>query len=291
METKELIKQVRQIEIKTRGLVNQVFSGEYHSVFKGRGMEFSEVREYQFGDDIRNIDWNVTARFGHPYIKIFEEERELTVVIAVDLSGSLFFGSLEKTKQQIAAELSAILAFSALKNNDKVGLLLFSDRIEKFVPPRKGKKHVLRIISEVLSFQPKGKGTNLKVSLEYLNNAIKKRSIVFFLSDFMDNGYEKSLKILGKKHDLIGIVLTDNKEVEIPKVGLVKFHDAETGKERWIDTSNKKVQLMYKSYRYNMIEKRKSLFISSRLDAIDIRTDLDYVKPLVNFFKLRANRW
>lgn len=291
METREILKQVRQIEIKTRGLVNQVFSGEYHSVFKGRGMEFSEVREYQFGDDIRNIDWNVTARFGHPFIKIFEEERELTVVVAVDLSGSLFFGSLEKTKQQIAAELSAILAFSALKNNDKVGLLLFSDRIEKFVPPRKGKKHVLRIISEVLSFKPEGKGTNLKTALEYLNNAIKKRSIVFFLSDFMDEGYEKSLKILGKKHDLIGIVLTDNKEIELPDAGLIKFLDAESGNERWIDTSNSKVQKLYKAYRNKMIEIRKSLFISSRLDAIDIRTDLDYVKPLVNFFKLRANRW
>lgn len=291
METREILKQVRQIEIKTRGLVNQVFSGEYHSVFKGRGMEFSEVREYQFGDDIRNIDWNVTARFGHPFIKVFEEERELTVVVAVDLSGSLFFGSLEKTKQQIAAELSAILAFSALKNNDKVGLLLFSDRIEKFVPPRKGKKHVLRIISEVLSFKPEGKGTNLKTALEYLNNAIKKRSIVFFLSDFMDEGYEKSLKILGKKHDLIGIVLTDNKEIELPDAGLIKFLDAESGNERWIDTSNSKVQKLYKAYRNKMIEIRKSLFISSRLDAIDIRTDLDYVKPLVNFFKLRANRW
>ena len=219
MLTKELLKQVRQIEIKTKGLVNQVFSGEYHSVFKGRGMEFSEVREYQFGDDIRNIDWNVTARFGHPFIKIFEEERELTVMLLVDLSGSLIFGTLEKTKQQVAAELSAILAFSAMKNNDKVGLLLFTDKIEKFVPPRKGRVHVLRIIREVLSFEPAGKTTNIKGALEYMNNAIKKKSIVFLVSDFMDSGYEKILRIVGKKHDLIGIVLDDQREKEIPQNG------------------------------------------------------------------------
>ena len=191
MDTKELLKQVRQIEIKTKGLVNQVFSGEYHSVFKGRGMEFAEVREYQFGDDIRNIDWNVTARFGHPFIKVFEEERELTVILMVDISGSLIFGTIDKTKQQIAAELSAILAFSAMKNNDKVGLLLFTDKIEKFVPPRKGKKHVLRIIREVLSFEPEGKTTNIREALEHLNHAIKKRSIVFLLSDFMDRVMKK----------------------------------------------------------------------------------------------------
>jgi len=237
MLTKELLKQVRQIEIRTKGLVNQVFSGEYHSVFKGRGMEFSEVREYQFGDDIRNIDWNVTARFGHPYIKVFEEERELTVILMVDLSGSLMFGSVSKTKQRIAAELSAILAFSALKNNDKVGLILFTDKIEKFVPPRKGRKHVLRIIREVLSFEPEGKATNLRGALEYMNNTIKKRSIAFLISDFMDEGYEKILRIVGRKHDLVGIVLNDRREKEIPNIGLVKLSDAETGEERWIDTS------------------------------------------------------
>ena len=206
MLTKELLKLVRQIEIRTKGLVNQVFSGEYHSVFKGRGMEFSEVREYQFGDDIRNIDWNVTARFGHPFVKIFEEERELTVILMVDLSGSQLFGSLSKTKQRVAAELSAILAFSALKNNDKVGLILFTDKVEKFVPPRKGNKHVLRIIRDVLSFEPEGNKTNLRAALEFMNGAIKKRSIVFLLSDFMDEGYEKILRAVGKKNDLIGIV-------------------------------------------------------------------------------------
>lgn len=291
MQTKELLKQVRQIEIKTKGLVNQVFSGEYHSVFKGRGMEFSEVREYTFGDDVRNIDWNVTARFGHPFIKVFEEERELTVMLVVDLSGSLFFGTLEKTKQQIAAELSAILAFSALKNNDKVGLILFSDHIEKFVPPRKGKTHVLRIIRELLSFEPKGKTTNIKSALEYLNNTIKKRSIVFFISDFIDEGYEKILRIAGKKHDFIGIVLNDMKELEIPKLGLVKFQDAETGEERFIDTSDENFQRSYNQFIKESKEKRRSLFLSSRLDSIQINTHLPYIKPLVDFFRLRGQRW
>jgi uncharacterized protein (DUF58 family) len=291
MLTKELVKQVRQIEIKTKGLVNQVFSGEYHSVFKGRGMEFSEVREYQFGDDIRNIDWNVTARFGHPFIKIFEEERELTVMMLVDLSGSLIFGTIEKTKQQIAAELSAILAFSAMKNNDKVGLLLFTDKIEKFVPPRKGRMHVLRIIREVLSFEPVGKTTNLKGALEYMNNAIKKKSIVFLLSDFMDSGYEKILKIVGRKHDLIGIVLNDQREKEIPKMGLIKFTDAETGLERWIDTSSKNFQKNLGSIRWNNMQKLKSLFTSGRIDNIEINTGENYVAPLVRFFRLRESRW
>ncbi len=291
MISKELLKQVRQIEIRTKGLVNQVFSGEYHSVFKGRGMEFSEVREYNFGDDIRNIDWNVTARFGHPYIKIFEEERELTVILLVDLSGSLAFGTIDKTKQQIAAELSAILSFSALKNNDKVGLILFTDKIERFIPPRKGRKHVLRIIRELLSFKPEGKGTNIKAALEYMNHAIKKKSIIFLISDFMDEGYEKILRIVGKKHDLIGIVINDQREKSIPKMGLVKFTDAESGNERWIDTSSKKVQNWIKQYYAKLIAERKSLFLSSRLDSIEIKTGENYITPLVNFFKLRERRW
>ncbi len=291
MLTKELLKQVRQIEIKTKGVVNQVFSGEYHSVFKGRGMEFSEVREYQFGDDIRNIDWNVTARFGHPFIKIFEEERELTVMLLVDLSGSLVFGSIEKTKQQIAAELSAILAFSAMKNNDKVGLILFTDRIERFVPPRKGRTHVLRIIREVLSFEPEGKGTNIKAALEYMNNAIKKRSIVFLISDFMDNGYERILRTVGRKHDFIGVVLTDEKENLIPKVGLIKLQDAETGQERYIDTSDEAFQKWFVKNRLENYEKRRSLFIKSRLDSINIQTNQSYIKPLIQFFRLRERRW
>jgi uncharacterized protein (DUF58 family) len=291
MLTKELVKQVRQIEIRTKGLVNQVFSGEYHSVFKGRGMEFSEVREYQFGDDIRNIDWNVTARFGHPFIKIFEEERELTVMMMVDLSGSLIFGSIDKTKQQIAAELSAVLAFSAMKNNDKVGLILFTDKIERFVPPRKGRKHVLRIISEVLSFQPEGKTTDLKAALEFLNNAIKKRSIVFLISDFMDSGYDKILRIVGRRHDLIGVVLNDRREEEIPKMGLVKFTDAETGEERWIDTNNNSIRRRFQEVQTEYIQKRKRLFTSSGLDSIEVQTGQNYLKPLVQFFRRREKRW
>ncbi|HRN25301.1 MAG: DUF58 domain-containing protein [Ignavibacteriaceae bacterium] len=291
MLTKELLKQVRQIEIRTKGLVNQVFSGEYHSVFKGRGMEFSEVREYQFGDDIRNIDWNVTARFGHPYIKVFEEERELTVMLMIDLSGSLMFGSVSKTKQRIAAELSAILAFSALKNNDKVGLILFTDKIEKFVPPRKGKKHVLRIIREVLSFEPEGKATNLKGALEYMNNAIKKKSIAFLISDFMDEGYEKILRIVGRKHDLIGIVLDDRREKEIPNIGLVKLVDSETGAERWIDTGSKRVRSQMISDRKASEKIRNSIFVKSRLDKIEVTTGSNYIQPLVQFFRRREKRW
>lgn len=291
MLTKDILKQVRQIEIKTKGLVNQVFSGEYHSVFKGRGMVFSEVREYQFGDDIRNIDWNVTARFGHPFVKVFEEERELTIMLLVDLSGSLNFGSAEKTKQQIAAEISAILAFSALKNNDKVGLILFTDRIEKFVPPRKGKTHVLRIIRELLSFEPSGKQTNIKGALEYLNNTIKKRSIAFLLSDFIDDGYDKILRICGRKHDLIGVVLHDEREANFPNIGLVKLKDSESGKEVWVDSSNRSFNKFLLKYKEEVEAKRRMLFITSRLDSIYIKTSVPYIKPLTEFFKMRAKRW
>ncbi len=291
MLTKELLKQVRQIEIRTKGLVNQVFSGEYHSVFKGMGMEFSEVREYQFGDDIRNIDWNVTARYGRPFIKVFEEERELTVMLIVDLSGSLMFGSVSKTKQRVAVEVTAILAFSALKNNDKVGLILFTDKIEKFVPPRKGNKHVLRIIRDLLSFNPEGNATDIKGALEYMNGTIKKRSIVFLLSDFMDQGYSKILKVVGKKHDLIGIVLDDRRENELPAIGLVKLTDAETGQERWIDTSSNRVRKMMRKTRGEAVNKRNALFLTSRIDRIQIETGKDYIKPLVQFFRLRERRW
>jgi len=291
MLTKELLKQVRQIEIRTKGLVNQVFSGEYHSVFKGMGMEFSEVREYQFGDDIRNIDWNVTARYGRPFIKVFEEERELTVMLMVDLSGSLMFGSISKTKQRVAVEVTAILAFSALKNNDKVGLILFTDKIEKFVPPRKGNKHVLRIIRDILSFNPEGNATDIKGALEYMNGTIKKRSIVFLLSDFMDQGYSKILKVVGKKHDLIGIILDDRRENELPAIGLVKLTDAETGQERWIDTSSNRVRKMMRKTRGEAVNKRNALFLTSRIDRIQIETGKDYIKPLVQFFRLREKRW
>lgn len=291
MIDKELLKQVREIEIRTKGLVNQVFSGEYHSVFKGRGMEFSEVREYQFGDDIRNIDWNVTARFGHPYVKIFEEERELTVIMMVDLSGSLAFGSKEKTKQRIAAEVSAILSFSALKNNDKVGLLLFTDKIEKFVPPRKGRKHVLRIVREVLSFKPEGNKTDLKSALEYLNRGVKKRSIVFLLSDFIDDGFEKILRIVSKKHDLIGLVLEDRREKEIPPFGLMKVIDPETQTEKWIDTSSSQFRQSFMIRTKELSERRKYIFRSNKIDSVNILTGENYIKPLVQFFKLRERRW
>src|SRR5512135_2255316 len=232
METKELLKKVRQLEIRTRGMVNQVFSGEYHSVFKGRGMEFSEVREYQFGDEIRTIDWNVTARLDHPYVKVFEEERELTVILLVDMSGSQFFGSQTSLKRDIAVELSAILAFSAMKNNDKVGAILFTDQVEKVIPPRKGQTHALRIVRELLSFEPTSTRTNLQSALQYLNHLQKRRAIVFLISDFMDSGYEAALRIVGRRHDLVGIVLLDPREQELPQVGLLTLRDAETGRER-----------------------------------------------------------
>lgn len=291
MIDKELLKQVREIEIRTKGLVNQVFSGEYHSVFKGRGMEFSEVREYQFGDDIRNIDWNVTARFGHPYVKIFEEERELTVIMMVDLSGSLMFGSSGKTKQRIAAEVSAILSFSALKNNDKVGLLLFTDKIEKFVPPRKGRKHVLRIVREVLSFKPEGNRTNLKSALEYLNRAVKKRAIVFLLSDFIDEGFERILRVVSRKHDLIGIVLEDRREKQIPALGLLKVIDPETEQEIWLDTSSRIFRQNFAAKTKELLDRRMYLFRSNKIDSVNIQTGENYIKPLVQFFKLRERRW
>lgn len=254
-------------------------------------MEFSEVREYQYGDDIRNIDWNVTARFGHPFIKIFEEERELTVMLCVDMSGSLNFGTAKKTKQRVAAELSAILSFSALKNNDKVGLLLFTDKIEKFVVPRKGNKHVLRIVREVLSFEPQGKKTNIKAALEYLHNAVKKRAIVFLLSDFFDTGYDKILRTVGKKHDLIGVVIDDRTESAIPSLGLMKLKDAETGVERWIDSSDKNFRMQLVRKRIELDQQRKSIFISGGLDSIEIQAGQNYIKPLVKFFRMREKRW
>ena len=290
MLTKELLKQVKQIEIKTRGVVNEVFSGEYHSVFKGMGMEFSEVREYQIGDDIRSIDWNVTARFGHPFVKIFEEERELTVMLVIDMSGSLMFGSVNKTKQQVAAELSAILAFSAMKNNDKVGLILFTDKIEKFVPPKKGRSHGLRIIREVLSFKPEENTTDIKGALEYLHHTIKRKSIAFLISDFIDEGYDKIMNIVGKKHDLIGVVLKDPRESEIPRSGLIKFKDAETGKLRYVDTSSKKVQQKFMETLQFHATQRKQIFMKSRLDSINIDISESYIKPLANFFRKREKQ-
>ena len=290
METRELLKKVRQIEIKTRGMVNQVFSGEYHSVFKGRGMEFSEVREYQFGDDIRSIDWNVSARFNHPFVKVFEEERELTVMLVVDLSRSGEFGTGKQLKNEIAAEICAVLAFSAIKNNDKVGLILFTDRIEKFVPPKKGRFHILRIIRELISFSAQGTGTNIREALEYFNHVNKKRTIAFLISDFIDEGYDKILRIISKKHDVIAVEIADPREEQIPAVGLMKLRDAETGKERWVDTANPAVRKSFERFWQTRREARRSMFVRSKVDAIPIRIDRPYIKPIVDFFQRRERR-
>jgi len=290
LTTKELLKKVRQVEIKTRGMVNHVFSGEYHSVFKGRGMEFSEVREYQYGDDIRSIDWNVSARYDKPFVKIFEEERELTVMLAVDMSRSEQFGSLTAMKNEIATELCAVLAFSAIRNHDKVGLVLFTDRIEKFIPPKKGKSHILRIVRELLSFEPVGSGTNIQAALQYINNVIKKRAITFLLSDFIDSGYDNALRIVSKRHDLIAVTMHDPRERELPKVGLIKMRDAESGGERWIDTDNVFVRHALTDYWKAHEEKLKRSFLTAKVDRISIRIDQPYIKPLVDFFKLREQR-
>lgn len=290
METRELLKKVRRIEIKTRGMVNQVFSGEYHSVFKGRGMEFSEVREYQFGDDIRSIDWNVSARFNHPFVKVFEEERELTVMLVVDLSRSGEFGSGKQLKNEIAAEICAVLAFSAIKNNDKVGLILFTDRIEKFVPPKKGRSHILRIIRELISFSAQGTGTNIREALEYFHHVNKKRTIAFLISDFIDEGYEKILRIISKKHDVIAVEIADPREEQIPAVGLMKLRDAETGKERWVDTADSAVRKSFEKFWRTRREARRSMFVRSKVDAIRIRIDRPYIKPIVDFFQRRERR-
>ncbi len=296
MKSTELLKKVRQLEIATRGLVNQIFSGEYHSVFKGRGMEFSEVREYQFGDDIRNIDWNVTARLGHPFIKVFEEERELTVILLVDMSGSQEFGTRAKSKMEIAAELSAILAFSALKNNDKVGCILFTDKIEKFIPPRKKKTHVLRIIREILDFTPENKKTNIKQALDFFNTVIKRKSIVFLISDFLDDGFERVLKAVSKKHDLVSIVLYDEKEHTFPRAGLIRLRDPETGAERIIDTSDSAVQSIFRLSAPRQTAALKKIFSTGKVDSVWLNTpdsgdEFGYLKPLVRFFKQRADRW
>ncbi len=296
MRNQELFKKVRELEITTRGLVNQVFSGEYHSVFKGRGMEFSEVREYQIGDDIRNIDWNVTARLGHPFIKVFEEERELTLMLLIDMSGSQDFGSKKKTKRDIAAEISAILSFSALKNNDKVGCIIFTDVIEKFIPPGKKKTHILRIIREILSFEPTHKGTSIKGALEYLNSVIKKRSIVFVISDFMDKGYEQNMRIIGRKHDLVGIVLNDEREKDFPASGFIKFIDPETSETRFMDTSDPQFKRLFQFRLADDMADMKRSFNASKLDSVtistpDVRDDFSYIKPLIQFFKQRAKRW
>jgi uncharacterized protein (DUF58 family) len=290
MDTREILKKVRQIEIKTRGVVNQIFSGEYHSVFKGRGMEFSEVREYQYGDDIRSIDWNVSARLNHPFVKVFEEERELTVMLLVDLSRSENFGTSRQLKSEIATEICAVLAFSAIKNNDKVGLILFTDRIETFVPPKKGRAHILRIIRELLSFQPTGTGTNIRQALEYFHHVSKKRTIAFIISDFLDDGYDRILRIVSKKHDLIAVELSDAREDQLSESGLMKFRDAESGQERWIDTSDPAVRKEFAWFWKTKRAERRTAFMRSKVDAIPIRVDRPYIKPIVDFFRLREKR-
>ncbi|MFC1666416.1 DUF58 domain-containing protein [Candidatus Omnitrophota bacterium] len=291
MIPREILKKVRQIEIRTGRLVNDVFAGKYESVFKGRGMEFHEVREYVPGDDIRSIDWNVTARTGHPYVKKFIEERELTVLLMADVSGSGHFGTKNKMKKDIMAEIGALLAFSAIKNNDKIGLMLFTDRVEKFIAPKKGKSHVLRVIRELLYHKPEGKMTSIGSALEYLGKVLKKRAVVFLISDFMDSDYERALRILNKRHDIIGVSISDPRETYLPDVGLVEFEDAETGEIIYLDTSDDflKKELMKK--RSSFVESRNRVFKSMGLDSIEISTDKSYVKPLMVFFKMRAKRF
>ncbi len=288
METTELLKKVRKIEIKTRGLSNQIFSGEYHTAFKGRGMAFSEVREYIPGDDIRSIDWNVTARFNHPYIKIFEEERELTVMILVDVSASESFGTQKQTKQEIITELCAVLAFSAIHNNDKIGVIFFSDVIEKFIPPKKGKSHILRIIRELIDFTPAHKKTNIEQALRYLTNVIKKRSIAFVISDFISENYEDVLKIANRKHDVVALRIYDKRETELPNVGLIRIRDAETGKLLWMNTANPHVRGHYAMMQRKFEEQLKNIFNKCGVDNTSISTSENYIKPLMNLFRRRA---
>jgi uncharacterized protein (DUF58 family) len=287
METKELLKKVRKIEIKTRRLSNHIFSGEYHSHFKGRGMTFSEVRKYQYGDDIRDIDWNVTAKLNEAHIKVFEEERELTLILLVDVSKSESFGTRKQQKRDLITELCAVLAFSAMQNNDKIGVIFFSDQIELFIPPKKGKSHVLRIIRELLEFKPINKGTNLSEALRFLSSVIKKRSIVFVLSDFQSNNYDNNLKIASNKHDLTAIRMIDPSELSLPNMGLVQMENPETGVINWIDTSSKKIRERYSQDYQKFVNNFKNSCLHSRTDSMDLRVDLPYTKQLLDFFKRR----
>ena len=287
METTDLLKKVRQIEIKTKGLSNHIFAGEYHSAFKGRGMTFSEVRECQYGDDVRNIDWNVTARFNRPFIKIFEEEREMTVVLLIDVSGSREFGTSMRFKKNLITEMAATLAFSTIQNNDKIGVIFFSDRIEKFIPPKKGRKHVLHIIRELLTFIPDNRQTNLSEVLRYLTSAIKKRCTAFVISDFMDDNFEKALRIANQKHDLVALQVYDQRETQLPSIGLVKFKDAESGQFQWVDTSKRSVQESYHQWWIERDQQIQTIFAKSGVDSVKVRTDEDYVRSLITLFKKR----
>jgi uncharacterized protein (DUF58 family) len=288
MDTKEILKKVRKIEIKTRRLSDHIFGGEYHSSFKGRGMTFSEVRQYQFGDDVRTIDWNVTARYNEPYIKVFEEERELTMMLMVDISGSELFGTSNQFKKDTITEIAATLAFSATQNNDKVGLILFSDEVELFIPPKKGKSHVLRIIRELIEFSPKSRKTNIAVALKFLSSILKKRAIVFVLSDFMDDNYEKTLKIAANKHDVTGIRVYDKHDEEIPNLGLVPMLDAETNSVQYVNTSSKKVRNSYKANALQLVDYYTNTFKRSGAGSINTRVDESYVKKMLGYFKHRG---
>lgn len=290
MEATDIFKKVRKIEIKTRGLSNQIFSGHYHSVFKGRGMAFSEVREYQYGDDIRNIDWNVTARFDHPYIKVFDEERELTVMLLIDVSGSNEFGTHQNLKEDQITEIAAVLAFSAIHNNDKVGVIFFSNKIEKFIPPKKGTSHILRIIRELIDFKPENRETDISQALGYFTNVIKKRCTAFLISDFIDEGFEDALKITNRKHDLIALRISDRRENELPNVGMLQIKNAETGKKTWIDTSHATLRKAYKMQSLKKEKKLEETFLKCGVDAANIKTGEDYVKPLTGLFKRRESR-
>ncbi|MDH3205828.1 MAG: DUF58 domain-containing protein [Gemmatimonadota bacterium] len=290
MIPREILKQVRRIEISTRGLVNEVFSGEYHSVFKGRGMNFAEVREYQYGDDIRSIDWNVTARAGSPFVKIFEEERELTVMLVVDVSASGDFGSRQRLKAELGVEISALLAFSAIKNNDKVGLLIFSDHVEKFVPPRKGRRHVLRVLRELLYHEPQGRGTDISAALEYLAHIQRKRAVVFVISDFRDEGFQKALSVAGRRHDLIAVRLGDLREEELPPLGLLDLEDPETGQRVVVNTSSPAFRSAFRAENERRAAALDRALKRSKVDTIEVRTGEPYVKPLMRFFRERARR-
>ena len=291
MLPKEIIRKVRRIEIRTKRLVNDVFSGEYHSIFKGRGMEFEEVREYQLGDDIRIIDWNVTARYGHPFVKRFTEERELTVVLLVDASSSGEFGTAQRMKGEIAAELCSVLAFSAIKNNDKVGMIIFTDKIEKYIPAKKGSSHVLRLIREVLYFKPEHQRTDINCALEFLGRIIKRRCVVFLVSDFLSSGFEKMLSIANKRHDVIAIKIVDPREIELPNVGFIELEDSETGEQILIDTKDPRVRKSFQDYAISEQGNLDMTFRSIDLDSIQILTDRSYVEPLMAFFKARAKRF
>jgi uncharacterized protein (DUF58 family) len=294
MLPKEILRKIRCIEIQTRHLVNDVFSGEYHSVFKGRGMEFSEVREYQRGDSVRTIDWNVTARMGRPFVKKFVEERELTVILMVDASSSGEFGTCRKSKREIAAEISALLAFSAIKNNDRVGLIIFTDQVEKFVPPKKGTKHVLRVIRELLYFHPQGRGTDIAAALEYLNRLTRRKAVVFLISDFLDSGYTKALQVINKRHDLVAVCVNDPRELTLPKVGYVQLEDAETGEMILRDTSDRSFVHSFAQANTRAMEERTRQFAAMNVDSVNIALDMTeepYLAPLIQFFQMRAKKF